>query len=128
VGVSRKSRLFQAYARGRDGLTYLGLYPSAAEAAAAYDAFARHHRGPDAFLNFPEPGERAVLRQGEMRCVHGHDLVEHGLPRPGRDVPFCAICARASKARYRQRRRMGSRTAAGRPQAGVLALEVAKVP
>lgn len=59
VYLERK-RKFLAGVR-KDGRRYSrGYFPTATEAARAYDELARKHHGEHAVLNFPESGERAA--------------------------------------------------------------------
>ena len=49
----------------RGKLQYLGTFDGEAEAARAFDAAAREHRGPNPAVNFPVPGS------GERQAVKG---------------------------------------------------------
>jgi hypothetical protein len=83
---------------------HLGTFDDPISAAAAYDRVARARFGSDAFLNFPADGERHVLRTDEI-CLHGHDLREHGVKRPGRVRLQCRLCERAYGQRHDAKRR-----------------------
>jgi len=88
--------------RGR----WLGRHATAELAALAYDEAAREAYGEDAHLNFPLPGEKKAeqSRRREGVCPKGHDLTEHGYPRPdGRGVN-CRACNReAARRSYAKR-------------------------
>lgn len=78
--------------RGR----FLGRFTSAIDAAVAYDEAAREAYGKDARLNFPRPDERGTMASPRSlgKCRLGHDLAEHGRPRPdGRGIE-CRECQR----------------------------------
>ena len=53
-GVTRAGRKFQVQVRSHGTLHYLGVFPTAEEAAHAYDQKARELHGEWAILNFPD--------------------------------------------------------------------------
>ena len=53
-GVTRARGKFQVQVRSHGTLHYLGVFPTAEEAAHAYDAKARELHGELAILNFPD--------------------------------------------------------------------------
>ena len=53
-GVTRAGRKFQVQVRSHGALHYLGVFPTAEEAAHAYDQKARELHGEWAILNFPD--------------------------------------------------------------------------
>lgn len=63
-GVSKwRGNMFRAYAVFEGKWRYLGSYHAAADAARAYDDFARSHFGAFACVNFPLSGEQSVHRR-----------------------------------------------------------------
>ena len=102
-----RARISVEFGGNRRG-SMLGSFGTAIEAAEAYDAAARRIYGAQAHLNFPEPGEKGIVpsRRSEGKCYRGHDLAEHGHPRPDNSNRIiCRECNRLAVLRYAERKR-----------------------
>jgi hypothetical protein len=88
----------------------LGRHTSAEAAARAYDNAARKYIGPEAFLNFPQKGEKQAIatRRPEGLCPRGHDLRETAYVRPDGRGTTCRACngAIALASYYRKKARL----------------------
>jgi hypothetical protein len=107
VEFERSRQMFRARiepANGQRG-RWLGRFTTAEAAAQAYDDAARKVYGAAAFLNFPGPNERPVVRSAlqEGLCAQGHDLKIYG--RHNSRQMMCRECNRLAARRYQERRR-----------------------
>lgn len=105
VEWNREKQAFKARIESTPGKRgrWLGYFATAEQAALAYDEAARIDYGPDAYLNFPMPGEKQAVQspRAEGRCANGHDLSEHGY-KHARGINCRRCNAEARKRSYRR--------------------------